>query len=176
MGFLITGSKFNTSQGEFDCLYGRIDGYSYLRYYGTLNAMVVLYTLDEKQSGNVEFPIDFLKKSNVVGVELEKDGEVINYPLSISMPVSSSVMVNVPIYHNHITSQSVNYYDFDDNGDVVEKTKLEYVSQSLIVGTQEVQQNILDTEVLTGNVFPFMYNVVTEKYKEIFGEQNIINF
>lgn len=176
MGFLVTGSIFNTTQGQFDCLYGRIDAYSYWRFDGSINAMVVLYEPKEMKKGNINYPIDnFNVESNVIGVVLEKDGEELQYPTSVKIPVTSSINVNIPIYHTHITSQSINYYDFDESGEVVEKTKWEYTSQSLMVGSQTVEQDILNTEVLTGNVFPYMYNVVTEKFKEIFGEENIIN-
>jgi hypothetical protein len=81
----------------------------------------------------------------------------------------------VPIYTNHITSQSISYYDFDDNGDVVEKFKWEYFSQSVQIGTEIKEQDILNKELITGNVFPYMYNVVTSEFKGIFGEENVIN-
>lgn len=175
MGFLITGSVFNTTQGEYDCLYGRIDGYIYSRSSATLTAIVVLHIPSESENHIVEFPINNSKPSTIIGVELEKNGETIQYPLSVTMPVTSSTIVNVPVYQNFFMSQSINYYEVDESGNKIEKNKLEYKNNPLIVAVEEIEQDILNTEVLTGNVFPFMYTVVTERYKEIFGEENIIN-
>ena len=84
-------------------------------------------------------------------------------------------MVRVPTYTNHITSESMSYYDFDDNGDVVEKLKWEYTSQSLETGYELIEMDVTNTEQLSNNIYPLMYNVITSEFKQIFGEDNIIN-
>lgn len=175
MGFIVTGSTFNTTQGQYDSLYGRIESYSYNRHDSTLYISTVLFTPNENTNNTRKYPIDFDKQSNVIGVSLEKDGVEIEYPFAMFAPLTSSVVVDAPIYTNHITSQSISYYDFDENGDVVEKKNWEYTSHSIITGMESVEQDIANSEILTGNIFPFMYNLVTGKFKEIFGEENIIN-
>jgi hypothetical protein len=179
MGFTITGSKFITiPNGEVDSLYGRIDCYSYRRNTGTLDATITLYGSSRGAKSNelIEYPVNFMDY-NIIGVDIMLSGsmETITYPTLINIPITSSVLVNVPIYTNHITSESISYYDFDDNGDVVEKFKWQYYSQSVQIGEQQIEQNILNTELLNGNVFPYMYNVVTSEYKKLFGEENVIN-
>ncbi len=179
MGFTITGSKFITTvYGELDSLYGRIDSFRYNRNSGNLVTTIALYTNSRGAKSNevIEYPVDF-SNYQIVGVELivSGSGETITYPTLINIPLTSSANVEVPIYTNHITSQSISYYDFDDNGDVVEKFKWEYFSQSVQIGTEIKEQDILNKELITGNVFPYMYNVVTSEFKGIFGEENVIN-
>lgn len=179
MGFTITGSKFITvPYGELECLYGRIDSYRYERNSGNVVATVALYkdTKAAKSNQLIEYPVNF-SSYGIIGVELGISGseEKITYPTLINIPLTSSADVEIPIYTNHITSESISYYDFDDNGDVVEQFKWEYYSQSVQIASETKQQDVLNTEVLTGNIFPYMYNIVTSKFKGIFGQENVIN-
>ena len=182
MGFTITGSLYKTiPHGELNSMYGRVVAYRFDKTLGELFATVCLYkdAKSAKSNQNINYPNDFAESQAVIGSDLEivngEETTSISYPSLINIPMTSSVDVEIPIFTNHITSQSLNYYDFDENGEVVEKSKWEYYSQSVQIGTQIKKQNIINTELVIGNAFPFIYNIVTSKYKEIFGNDNIIN-
>lgn len=182
MGFTITGSLFKTNQhGELKSMYGRITAYRFDKTLGEVVANVSLYkdAKSAKSNQNINYPNDFTEFQGLIGNNLEivngEETTSVSYPSLINIPMTSSVDVEVPIFTNHIVSESVSYYDFDDNGNVVEKSKWEYFSQSVQIGTQIERQDIINTELVIGNPFPFIYNIVTSIYKDIFGNENIIN-
>lgn len=183
MGFTITGSLYKTNpHGEIDSIYGRIVAYRFDKTLGEVSATVCLYknAKGAKSNQNVNYPNDFEESQALIGNDLQivngDETTSISYPSLIYIPITSSVDVEIPIFTNHLISQSINYYDFDENGEVVEKTKWEYFSQSVQIGIEVQKQDIINTELIIGNPFPFIYNVVTSKYKEVFGNNNnIIN-
>jgi hypothetical protein len=178
MGFLVTGSQYNTIPwGTLDSMYGRIEWYSFSKQAATIQACVTLFTNAKSAKSNQQ--IIFSENPNihgdVVATTLEFNDTTVTYPTSFTIPLTSSAMVRVPTYTNHITSESMSYYDFDDNGDVVEKVKWEYTSQSLETGYNMIEMDVVDVEQLSTNIYPFMYNIITSEFKQIFGEDNIIN-
>lgn len=178
MGFLVTGSQYNTVPwGTLDSMYGRIETYTFFKQASTIQASVTLFANAKSAKSNQQ--IIFSEKPNiygdVVGVNIEFDDTTVTYPTIFTIPLTASAIVNLPTYTNYITSESMSYYDFDENGDVVEKTKWEYHTQSLEIGNELVEMDVVNVEPLTGNIYPFLYNVITSEFKQIFGEDNIIN-
>ena len=178
MGFLVTGSQYNTIPwGTLDSMYGRIETYTFYKQEGLIRASVCLFTTPKSAKSNQH--IIFSESPNingdVVGVNIEFDDTTVTYPTVFDIPLTSSAMVTIPTYIDNVTSESISYYDFDENGEVVEKLKWEYHTQSLEVGTQTLEMDIVNVEPLTGNIYPFLYNVITSEFKQIFGEDNIIN-
>jgi hypothetical protein len=177
MGFLVTGSQYNTIPwGTLDSMYGRIETYTFFKEEALIRASVCLFTTPKSAKSNKQIIFDTLPEiGDVIGVDIEIGEDIVTYPTVFEIPLTSSVMVSVPIYTNHITSESMSYYDFDDNGDVVEKLKWEYHTQSLETGYELVEMDVVNVEPLTGNIYPFLYNVITSEFKQIFGEDSIIN-
>jgi hypothetical protein len=177
MGFLVTGSQYNTIPwGTLDSMYGRIEWYSFYKEEAVIRASVCLFTTPKSAKSNKQIIYNKLPDiGDVVAVDIEIGENIVTYPTFFEIPLTSSAMVTVPTYANQITSESINYYDFDENGEVVEKTKWEYHTQSLEVGTQTLEMDVVNVEPLTGNIYPFMYNVITSEFKQIFGEDSIIN-
>jgi hypothetical protein len=178
MGFLVTGSQYNTIPwGTLDSMYGRIETYTFYKQEGLIRASVSLFTTPKSAKSNQQIIFNQSPNINgeVVGVDIEIGEDIVTYPTSFEIPLTSSAMVTVPTYTHQVTSESINYYDFDENGEVVEKTKWEYHTQSLEIGTQTLEMDVVNVEPLTGNIYPFMYNVITSEFKQIFGENSIIN-
>jgi hypothetical protein len=177
MGFLVTGSQYNTIPwGTLDSMYGRIETYTFYKEEALIRASVCLFTNPKDAKSNRQIIFDTLPEiPPVIGSDIEFDDTFVTYPTVFEIPLTSSAMVNVPIYTNHITSESMSYYDFDENGNVVEKENWEYTTQSLQTGYELVEMDVVNVEPLTGNIYPFLYNVITSEFKKIFGEDNIIN-
>ena len=101
------------------------------------------------------------------------NNEEIEYPTYFEFPMVDEVEIEIPIYEDIIKNKISKYYDFDEHGDIVEKTKEEEFKTTIQIGTQTITKQKIN--VNKENVYSFAYNLVKEEFSKIFGNENIID-
>jgi hypothetical protein len=83
------------------------------------------------------------------------------------------VEIEIPIYEDVVGSKISKYYDFDDNGEIIEKTREEETKTTVQTGTQTIIKQKIN--VNKENVYSFAYDLVKKEFSKIFGDENIID-
>lgn len=89
--------------------------------------------------------------------------------------LTKTVSVENKIYETVETEQQVTYYDFDENGNVIELTRNEMVPQKNLIGTEIVEMNEIDLSLLGSNPYNWMYSNLKKEYEKIFGEGRVLD-
>lgn len=176
MGFIIK-QPLETNQGLLTEAYVRIEMYRVDMFYGLLHTTIAMYP--SKQSAKDTFPVYFGEVSpnvsQIIGVSLVYNGEEIEYPTYFEFPMTTPVEVEVPIFEEVTETKTSTYYDFDDNGDIVEKTKEEQVKKFVQTRTDTITKQKIDVNKNDGKVYQFAYESVKKEFGKIFGDENIID-
>jgi cobyrinic acid a,c-diamide synthase len=83
------------------------------------------------------------------------------------------VEIEIPIYEDVVESKISKYYDFDDNGEIIERTREEETKTTIQTGTQTITKQKIN--VNKENVYSFAYDLVKKEFGKIFGDENIID-
>jgi hypothetical protein len=178
MGFIVKQpirTLFGENLNEF---YVRIENCNISKTMGCLITGIAAYPSSSfARTSHPRYTEDYTYdiSSDIIPVKINYNETDVDYPTHYIFALTSSVLVDVPVYEYNVVSESINYYDFDENGDVVEKTRIEYTSQSIQTGTEQITKYQYDTNVITGSALPFAYELVKSKYGDIFGHENIID-
>jgi hypothetical protein len=176
MGFIIK-QPLETNQGILTEAYVRIEMYRVDVFNGYLHTTVCMYP--SKQGAADSFPEYFgesqTKPSQNVGVNITYNDQEMEYPTYFYFPMTSSVQIEQPVFETTTTTQTSTYYDFDDTGNIVEKTRTEDVVKSVQTGTETIIKYKVDVAQAEGNVYAFAYNLVKAEYGKIFGNENIVD-
>jgi hypothetical protein len=144
-------------------------------FYGLLHATVAMYP--SRQIAKDTFPVYFgeinTHPSQIVGVSIVYNGEEIEYPTYFELPMVDPVEVEIPIHEDVVESKTSTYYDFDDNGEIVEKTREEETKTTIQTGTQSITKQKIN--INKENVYSFAYEEIKKEFGKIFGEENIID-
>jgi hypothetical protein len=178
MGFVVRQPIQSEFKGNFDEFYVRIETCNISKPIGRLLTGLTAYpNSGSSKLSHITYTDEYSQHitPDVIPVSITYSGSVINYPTYFEFELTSSVLVDVPVYEYTVVSQSINYYDFDESGNVVEKVRWEYTSQSNQIGTEQITKYKYDTNIITGSVHQFAYPLVKYEYGKIFGHQNIID-
>jgi hypothetical protein len=174
MGFIIK-QPIETNQGLLTEAYARIEMYRVDMFYGLLHATVAMYP--SRQIAKDTFPVYFgeinVHPSQIVGVSIVYNGEEIEYPTYFELPMVDPVEVEIPIYEDVVENKVSKYYDFDENGEIIEKSREEEVKTTAQTGTQSITKQKIN--INKENVYSFAYEEIKKEFGKIFGEENIID-
>jgi hypothetical protein len=176
MGFIVK-QPLETNQGLLMESYVRIETYIVNVYVGTISATVAMYP--SKQSAADSFAEYYgeasTKPSQIVGVSIIYNNEEIEYPTYFEFPMISPVQVEEPIFETTAETKVSTYYDFDETGNIVEKTREEEITKSVQTGTQTLTKYKVNIKQAENNVYAFAYDLVKKEFGKIFGDKNIID-
>ena len=176
MGFIIK-QPLETNQGLLTEPYVRIEMYRVDMFYGLLHTTIAMYP--SRQAAKETFPIYFGEvnphPSQVVGVSVVHNGEEIEYPTYFEFPMTVSVEVEIPIFEDVTEEKTSIYYDFDDEGNITEKTRQEVITKTVQVRTEVITKQKIDVNKNDGRVYEFAYDLVKKEFGKIFGDENIID-
>jgi hypothetical protein len=174
MGFIIK-QPLETNQGLLTEAYARIESYTVNMFYGVCHATVAMYP--SKDAAKKTFPVYFGEVSpnvsQVVGVNVIWNDEEIEYPTYFQFPMVKDEEIEIPIIEEQFETKTSTYYDFDENGEIVEKTREEKITKLIQTGVDKITKQKID--INKENVYEFAYNLVKEEFKKIFGDENIID-
>jgi hypothetical protein len=144
-------------------------------FYGLLHATLAMYP--SRQIAKDTFPVYFGEvnphPSQIVGVNIVYNGEEIEYPTYFEFPMVDPIEVEIPIHEDVVENKVSKYYDFDDNGEIIEKTREEEIKTTVQTGTQNITKQRIN--INKENVYSFAYESVKKEFGKIFGEENIID-
>ena len=176
MGFVIKQS-LETNQGLLNEAYARIEMYRVDVFYGLLHATVAMYP--SRQAAMETVPEFFgevnPKPSQVVGVSLVYKGEEMEYPTYFQFPMIEPVEIEVPLFEEVNEVVTSTYYDFDDEGNIVEQTRETEKTKMVQTGTEIITKSKISINKNEGRVYEFAYALVKEEFGKIFGDENIID-
>ena len=176
MGFIIK-QALETNQGFLSEAYVRIERYQVDMFFGTLTATVAMYP--SKQAALETFPVYYGEinpdPSQVIGVKIVYKGEEMEYPTLFEVPLVDEVEVEVPQYEEVEEIETSTYYDFDEKGEVVEKTREVKNIKRVLTGTQVVSKPKININQNDGKIYEYAYTLIKGYFGEIFGNENIID-
>lgn len=176
MGFIIK-QPLETNQGLLSEAYVRIEKYQIDMFYGTLTATVAMYP--SKQAAIETFPAYYGEvnpdPSQVIGVKVIYKEEEIEYPTLFEIPLVDEVEVEVPYYEDKEEIETGTYYDFDEKGEVVEKTREVKNIKKVLAGTQVISKPKININQNDGKIYEYAYTLIKGYFGEIFGNENIID-
>lgn len=176
MGFIVK-QPLETNQGLLSEAYVRIEKYTVDMFYGTLTVTLAMYP--SKQAAIETFPVYFGEvnpnPSQVIGINIVYKGEEIEYPTLFEIPLVTEVDVEIPQHEDKEEIETSIYYDFDEKGDVVEKTREVKKTKRVQTGTQVVSRPKININQNDGKIYEYAYNLIKEEFGHIFGDENIID-
>lgn len=155
----------------------RIENYRVNKYAGQAEVTVLMFKDEEDANlskyiyaDEVNAPLmERRPLPAVVQIELIYNGQEIEYPTYLEFPLYTEETVEVDVYEDQTINET--YYDFDEEGNVIEKTRTK-ISQ-VKSGTKSVTRQKLDISIVENNLYSWCYARVKEKFGEIFGIENI---
>ena len=176
MGFIIK-QTLETNQGLLKESYVRIEMYRVEVFYGVLHVTVAMYPSKKAAEETVPMYYGEINPniSQVVGVAVVYNGEEIQYPTYFEFPMTTDVDIEIPKYEQVTETKTSKYYDFDADGNIIEKVREDEVTKTVQVGTETITKQKIDIKKGEGNVYAFAYDLVKEEFGKIFGNENIID-
>jgi hypothetical protein len=176
MGFIIK-QPLETNQGLLTEAYVRIEMYRVEVFYGILHITVAMYP--SRQAAKETVPEYFGEvnpnPSQVVGVSLVHKGEEVEYPTYFEFPMIEPVEIEIPRFEEVKELVTSTYYDFDEEGNIVEQTRETEKTKTVQTGTETITKYKIAIDKNEGKVYEFAYAAVKEEFGKIFGDENIID-
>ena len=176
MGFIIK-QPVETNQGLLEEAYARIEMYRVDMFYGILHTTIAMYP--NRQAALETFPVYFGEKnatlSQVVGVAIVYNGVEITYPTYFEFPLVEDVQVEVPLFKEVSETKTSTYYDFDTDGNIVEKTREDITTKVVQTGTELITKQKIKINQGNENIYSHAYDLVKVEFGKIFGDENIID-
>ena len=174
MGFIIK-QPLETNQGLLTETYVRIETYTVNMFYGLCLTTVAMYP--SRNAAKKTFPVYFGETSpnvsQIVGVNIIFNDEEIEYPTYLEFPMVKDEEIEIPIMEEVVETKTSTYYDFDEKGDIVEKTREEKITKLVQTGVNKITKQKID--INKENVYEFAYDLVKKEFGKIFGDENIID-
>jgi hypothetical protein len=176
MGFIIK-QPLETNQGLLSEAYARIEMFRVDKFFGLLHTTVAMYP--SREAAIETFPV-YLGEVNpnpsqIVGVSIVYDGKEIEYPTYFEFPLTVPVEVEIPVFEDVVETKESKYYDFDESGEVVEKTREVKTVKRVLAGTETVTKLKIDINQVNRDVYSTAYDLVKKEFGQIFGDENIID-
>jgi hypothetical protein len=149
--------------------------YTVNMFYGLCLTTIAMYP--NRNAAKKTFPIYFGEvspnASQVVGINIILNDEEIEYPTYFEFPMVEDEEIEIPIMEEVTETKTSTYYDFDENGEIVEKTREEKTTKLVQIGIDKITKQKIN--INKENVYEFAYNSVKKEFGKIFGDENIID-
>jgi hypothetical protein len=170
------------NKGALSTSYARIEVYHIDKHIGVMRVSIALYVdKDDADKNKFVYHEDFLdplnrsSQSGPIPTLINVDGNSINYPTIFDLPLSVDETVTEDEYQTQDLVRTVKYYDFDEDGNVIEKTREETYQDRVKTGTKSVTKSKIDLSVIGSNPYEWAYSKLKPKLEEVFGEGNVID-
>jgi len=171
-----------TNKGVVTNPYARIESYHIDKGIGIMRVSIALYSSkDEADQNGFVYIEDFLDPLNrapqpgPIATLINFDGDSINYPTIFDFTLSVDETITEDEYQTQDLVRTVKYYDFDEDGNVIEKTREENYQDRVKIGTKSVTKSKIDLSVIGSNPYAWAYTKLKPKLEEVFGEGNVID-
>jgi hypothetical protein len=174
MGFLVQGD-IETSRDELlDSFYVRIEQFVYARPLNTIGVTVAHY--ETKEVADLAWPKfvdDGTDMSGQLSVSMSYNGNWEEWPMFFEFDLIENKEIIVDTYEKQWVTSSIEYTDFDENGDPFIDTHLTFEEIDVKNGEEITMKRYLNTEPITNDIFKYAYDHIKEIYTSKCGIDNI---
>jgi len=179
MGFIVKKPVDVLEGASIDEFYVRIENGILNKEASTILIVLSHYDTAENASRYISTYIEDDATANPIGVlpvsmSIQGTDEWNTYPMHYEFNITSSELVTEATYTELITTESVEYIDFDEYGTEFIATRDEYYS-TMITGSREVIKSKRTINLMTGSLYEYGYEKLKSVYGELFGSENIID-
>jgi hypothetical protein len=120
-------------------------------------------------------PSDRIHQTGPIATLITYNDNSFEYPVVVEFPLGVPEVVTEDIYEDQEVTRTIVYNDFDENGDIVEKTREETTIEKVKTGTHEVTKSKMDISVIGEDPYGWAYAKLKTHYEGIFGAENVID-
>jgi len=177
MGFIVN-KQIETLNGDIlDSFYVRIELFTYDRPCRVITVSIGHY--ESPESSAKAFPKLVIGENDMTGQipsKMKVDGRWKDWDMCHTFSLLKMVDVDEDVYETKWEETSVDYTDFDEDGNpvILQHTTFEEVTVKTGVVTKSYPMLTLD-DMSVGNIFPYVYTLIKSEYISIFGEELIID-
>lgn len=173
MGFIVK-QQIEAGGNQYDEFYVRIEAYQIYKFSGELGVTIAHY--DNADSAKQSIP-DYLEDSpsgqhGPIDVMMTYNGETKEWPMWYSFPLTEKVTVMETKYTSTWNPETVEYVDFDEDGNEVIKTKEEWF-ETVTSTTEPVEKTFKNIALIGDDLYAYAYGKIKSVYGETFGSENI---
>ena len=180
MGLLIKGD-FETNFGKISEIYLRVESLYFNRPTGKINFSIT-HWLDKKSADEFsKVYTDDLPKQNKNNIDErilifneDKNSTEFLFKHSYEVFLATEKEIEVPIYSTIIEEVEIPYISFNENGDEINKVRIEEQEKKVQTGTEKITKQVIDLYLLQ-NVLEFCYNTIKQDLVSTFGQENLID-
>lgn len=162
--------------------YVRIEAYRIDKMLGVLIAVVAMYTNKaEAASNSFVYSEDFLDpltrapQPGPISPDIIFNDQPIQYPVVNEFPLITPEEITQDVYETIDMVRTITYNDFDENGDIVERTREEAYTENVKTGTETIIKSKIDISVIGNDPYGWAYGKLKIALEEIFGAGNVID-
>jgi hypothetical protein len=162
--------------------YIRIEAYRIDKMLGVLIAVAAMYqTKEEASSNSFVYSEDFLDplnrqaQSGPISPSIIFNDQSIEYPVVNEFPLTVPEEITQDVYQKVEGTRTVTYNDFDEDGNIIEKTREETYSERVKTGTETVTKSKIDISVIGEDPYGWAYGKLKIALEGIFGAGNVID-
>jgi len=186
MGFVVKYPIKTIDNKEHDEFYVRIENYQLNKVQGYIGVSVAHYEtaesaklaipdiLEDEGDGSGRIPAGMIYGD--VGFVVDEDGNE-KYPdfqFWYTFDLFETVVVQEEVKTSDWSPKTVEYIDFDEDGNEVIKTKEEWI-ETVAVTTVDVEKTKKNINLINGDPYGYAYSKLKSVYAEIFGKDNIVD-
>ena len=179
MGFIVN-KQIETLNGDIlDSFYARIEIFTYDRPGRLITVSVGHY--ESAEGASKAFPKLVINENlndmtSQIPPKMKIDGRWKDWDMCHTFSLLKMVDVDEDVYETKWEETSVDYTDFDEDGNpvILQHQIFEEVKVKTGVVTNTYPMLILD-DMSTGNIFEYTYNLIKSQYINMFGDEIIIN-
>jgi len=175
MGFIVSQSVEDISGNYYDSFYVRIENYQLNKIQGYVGTSVAHY--ESAEAAKLSIP-DYIEDSSSaslrLNVSMSYNDEWKEWPMWYKFYVTESVIVTETHYSSSWHPETINYVDFDEDGNEITGSREEWI-ETIHSSSVEVPKTLKNIGSITGSVYEHVYTQLKGAYGEIFGSENIID-
>ena len=176
MAIQINAPITSVNKGELTAAVVKIESYRINKFAGLYECTVAMFKdLEDAANSKPLYKEDIfcdisVRKihPNPVSPDLIYNGNEVTYPTYITFEMYTPVEVEEEYVENEDHEET--YNGFDDDGNVVERTRTVSVP---VTKTRTVTKNAIDINLIAGDPYGWAYNKLKEALGEIFGAENL---
>jgi hypothetical protein len=179
MGFIVSQSIVSDIYGEMPSFYVRIENYRLDKLNGQLFLTTgIYYDADSANILNERSDIESVSIDTYpVNGEVEYNNNVydMNNLIFHRLILTASYYNVEDIYEELPVSESISYYEYDSDGNMIETTNEELIYKFVKTGEKLIDSVKIDISPVTASLFEFSYSYMKNKFGEVFGNEHIID-
>lgn len=195
MGLVVSASYMNNQSNE-ESFYSRIEFYQVTKDNPHIHIRISYFlNKDYADMASEEWPGQKVKKlhglidpliwdddyvynpivSGAIDTETFITGGYLQLPTLYAFPLTSSKEFTTSYISESVSTQMVEYIDFDKDGNEITGSREEIIVTETPVTESVSIDNAYDMTQITGSLFEFGYQKIKERFQTMFGSENVFD-